>query len=182
VNTITVESGRLRGYNTDVEGVHGALVAAVDESLAGQPALILGAGGAARAVGLALRREGAVVAIAARRTEAARDVAAAVGAGVATWPPPSGSWDLLVNATPVGSRAVPGTPHDGPLDGQLVYDLVYDPESTELMQAAAARGCGVIGGLEMLVAQAERQFEIWTDQRPPAGLFMDAAISAMRNR
>ena len=68
-------------------------------------------------------------------------------------------------------RASPGTPFEGPFDGRLVYDLVYDPDPT---RADARRGGGrvrtVIGGLEMLVAQAERQFEIWTGQRPPAGL------------
>ena len=53
----------------------------------------------------------------------------------------------------------------------LVYDLIYEPDPTELMQAAARAGCRVIGGLEMLVAQAERQFELWTGVRPPEGLF-----------
>jgi shikimate 5-dehydrogenase len=89
---------------------------------------------------------------------------------------------VLVNATPVGSRAVPGTPYDGPFDGAIVYDLVYDPDPTELMVAAAASGCTVIGGLAMLVAQAGRQFEIWTGQRPPAGLFEEAAAGAIRTR
>jgi shikimate 5-dehydrogenase len=89
---------------------------------------------------------------------------------------------VLVNATPVGSRAVPGTPFDGRFDGHLVYDLVYDPDPTLLMQAAARAGLETIGGLAMLVAQAERQFEIWTGQRPPAGLFADAAATAIRKR
>src|SRR6266545_3308897 len=114
---------------------------------------------------------------------AAKSVADAVGADIAAWPPPPGSWDLLVNATPVGSAADPGSvPFAGPFDGMLVYDLVYDPEPTELMRAAERSGCPAIGGLEMLVAQAERQFEIWTGQRPPAGLFVEAAETALAHR
>jgi shikimate 5-dehydrogenase len=61
------------------------------------------------------------------------------------------------------------------LDGHLVYDLLYVPAETRLMADARAAGCTVIGGLEMLVAQAEKQFEIWSGQAPPPGLFQQAA-------
>jgi shikimate 5-dehydrogenase len=64
------------------------------------------------------------------------------------------------------------------LDGEIVFDLVYVPAETPLIRHARAEGCLTIGGLEMLVAQAERQFELWTGQRPPAGLFAAAAASA----
>jgi 3-dehydroquinate dehydratase/shikimate dehydrogenase len=182
VNTIAVRDGRWIGMNTDADGFLEPLRKRMPK-LTGIRAVILGAGGAARGVGLALRREGARVAIAARRPEAAEAVAHAIGANVAAWPPAAGSWDLLVNATPVGSAAGPGeVPFAGPFDGTLVYDLVYDPDPTGLMRAAETAGCPAIGGLEMLVAQAERQFEIWTGQRPPAGLFADAASSAIRTR
>jgi shikimate dehydrogenase len=181
VNTIAVRDGRWIGRNTDADGFIEPLRVRVND-MRGLRAVVLGAGGAARGVGLALRREGATVAISARRPDAARTVAHAIGADVAAWPPSPGTWDLLVNATPVGSRAVPGIPLDGPIDGRLVYDLVYDPAETDLMRAATDAGCPAIGGLEMLVAQAERQFEIWTGDRPPAGLFAEAAASALRNR
>ena len=182
VNTIAIREGRWIGMNTDADGFLEPLRRRLPD-LGGARALILGAGGAARGVGLALRREGAHVAISARRPDAARLVADAIGADVAPWPPPPGAWDLLVNATPVGSGASRGeTPFAGAFDGRLVYDLIYDPAPTELMRAAAASGCTVIGGLEMLVAQAERQFEIWTGQRPPAGLFLEAAASARHSR
>jgi shikimate 5-dehydrogenase len=82
----------------------------------------------------------------------------------------------------VGTPAVPGLPIDIPLDGRVVYDLVYDPDPTPLMARAADAGCTVIGGLEMLIAQAERQFEIWTGQRPPDGLFAAAAARAQEVR
>jgi 3-dehydroquinate dehydratase/shikimate dehydrogenase len=181
VNTIAIRDGRWIGMNTDAEGFLEPLRSRLPD-LAGLRAVVLGAGGAARAVGLALRGLGAAVGIAARRGDAARTVAQAVGADVAAWPPKRGSWDLLVNATPVGSRTVPGTPFDGPFDGKLVYDLVYDPDPTALVRAAENAGCPAIGGLEMLVAQAERQFEIWTGQRPSAGLFAQAAKRAISSR
>ena len=181
VNTIAIRDGRWIGMNTDADGFLEPLRKQMPQ-LAGTRAVILGAGGAARGVGLALRREGAHVAIAARRADAARTVAQAIGADVAAWPPRAASWDLLVNATPVGSRSAAGVPFDGPFDGRLVYDLVYDPDPTDLMRAAEHAGCRTIGGLEMLVAQAERQFAIWTGQEPPAGLFARAASSAIRNR
>jgi 3-dehydroquinate dehydratase/shikimate dehydrogenase len=181
VNTVAIRGGRWIGSNTDADGFLEPLGArGID--LRGARAVLLGAGGSARGVGLALTRQGARVAIAARRREAAEQVAQAVGASVAAWPPEAGSWDLLVNATPLGSRAMPGVPFEGPFDGRLVYDLNYDPDPTELMQRARRAGMEVIGGLAMLVAQAERQFEFWTGRRPPAGLFAGAAARAVNER
>jgi 3-dehydroquinate dehydratase/shikimate dehydrogenase len=181
VNTIAIRQGRWIGSNTDADGFLEPLRARGLDFRALR-VVILGAGGAARGVGLALAREGAHVAISARRADVAERVARAIGGQATTWPPPARWWDLLVNATPVGSRAVPGTPFEGPFDGRLVYDLVYEPDPTELTQRAADAGLDVIGGLAMLVAQAERQFEIWTGQRPPAGLFAQAAATARLKR
>jgi shikimate dehydrogenase len=181
VNTIAIRQGRWHGSNTDADGFLEPLRARRIDFRALR-VVILGAGGAARGVGLALAREGAHVAISARRADAAEQVARAIGGQTTAWPPPARWWDLLVNATPVGSRAVPGTPFEGPFDGRLVYDLVYEPDPTDLMTRAGRAGLEVIGGLAMLVAQAERQFEIWTGQRPPAGLFAEAAASARSKR
>ncbi|HEY2435128.1 MAG TPA: type I 3-dehydroquinate dehydratase [Vicinamibacterales bacterium] len=181
VNTIAIRDGRWLGSNTDADGFLEPLRAG-GIVLHGLRVVILGAGGSARAVGLALVGEGARVGIAARRPGAAADVARATGATPVPWPPPAGSWDLLVNTTPVGSRSVAGIPYEGPLDGHLVYDLIYDPDPTELMRRARDAGLEAIGGLAMLVAQAERQFEVWTGQRPPAALFAGAAVSAIRTR
>jgi shikimate 5-dehydrogenase len=99
-----------------------------------------------------------------------------VGGSATALPPAPGSWDVLVNATTVGSVKVPGNPMGtAALDGSIVFDLVYAPAETALLEAARQAGCQAIGGLEMLIAQAERQFELWTGQRPPAGLFEAAA-------
>jgi 3-dehydroquinate dehydratase / shikimate dehydrogenase len=177
VNTLVVRDGRWVGANSDVEGFLAPLAGRM--ALKGTRASILGAGGAARAVAVALVSQGASVTVCARRTEAAAEVARLSDAAAGAWPPRPGSWDVLVNATSCGS----GGPDDDPmagvaLDGEIVFDLVYVPAETPLIRHARAEGCLTIGGLEMLVAQAERQFELWTGQRPPAGLFAAAAASA----
>jgi shikimate 5-dehydrogenase len=65
------------------------------------------------------------------------------------------------------------------LTGQYVYDLVYNPPTTRLLREAQAAGCQIVGGLEMLVAQAHEQFQMWTGTRPPAGVMQDAALKRL---
>ena len=147
-------------------------------ALKGTRACVLGAGGAARAVAVALNAQGSAVTICARQPAAAKEVAALAGGHVGPWPPKPGTWDVLVNATSTGAGPAVD-PIDGvPLDGEIVFDLVYAPARTPLLVRAAREGCMTIGGIEMLVAQAERQFELWTGIRPPAGLFRSAAAAA----
>ena len=176
VNTLVVREGRWIGANTDVDGFLAPLAGRM--ALGGTRATVLGAGGAARGVAVALAERGAAVTVCARRHEAAREIAELAGGSVGEFPPRGGSWDVLVNATPVGTGPKGENPIPGaPLDGRVVYDLVYTPAETRLLAAARAAGCATIGGLEMLVAQAERQFEMWTGQPPPAGLFARSASS-----
>ena len=96
-------------------------------------------------------------------------------------PPERGSWDLLVNCTPVGMYPnVDETPIDAAdLTGRYVYDLIYNPTSTTLLRDAARAGCQTIGGLEMLVAQAQEQFYWWTGVRAPAGVMREAALKRL---
>jgi 3-dehydroquinate dehydratase/shikimate dehydrogenase len=174
INTITVRDGRWLGANTDVEGFLAPLVRRI--ALEGTRVSVIGAGGAARAVAVALASRRANVTICARNAEDARAIAELVAGSAGDFPPRPSSWDVLVNATPVGSEKTPGSPMGNvPLDGAIVFDLVYAPADTELLRNARAAGCQTIGGIEMLIAQAERQFELWTGQRPPAGLFEAAA-------
>jgi len=178
VNTLVVRDGRWIGANTDVDGFLTPLIGRM--ALKGTRATVLGAGGAARAVVVALCSQGASVTVCARRPEAAKEVAALACGSVGTWPPKPGSWDVLVNATSSGSGGPADDPMDGVrLDGEIVFDLVYAPARTPLLERAAREGCMTIGGLEMLVAQAERQFELWTGCRPPSGLFKSAAATAI---
>jgi 3-dehydroquinate dehydratase/shikimate dehydrogenase len=180
INTIVVREGRWIGRNTDVHGFLAPLQGRI--RVKGTRASILGAGGAARGVAIALAAEGAAVTICARRPEAAREIADLVGGRVGTFPPKAGSWDVLINATSAGTGPQGENPIEGAqLDGEMVFDLVYTPAETRLLAAARAAGCLTIGGLEMLVAQAERQFEMWTGQTPPAGLFHEAAAGTRRS-
>ena len=176
VSTIRIVDGRWLGGNTDASGflrpLHDRHV-----PLRGMRAAILGAGGGARAVAIALASSGVEVRVHARDRERAEQVAMIVSGGSGPWPPEPGSWDLLVNCTPVGMYPDPDhTPVEAEaLTGLLVYDLVYNPTATSLLREAEVAGCQTIGGLEMLVAQAEEQFQWWTDVRPPAGVMQAAA-------
>jgi 3-dehydroquinate dehydratase/shikimate dehydrogenase len=179
LNTLVRDGAGWRGSNTDLHG----LLAPLGTRLApGRTrAAVLGGGGAARAAACALRREGVHVTVHARRRGQADTIAAALGVAAADWPPARGSWDLLVNATPVGTAPlVDETPWpDAQFDGRLVYDLVYNPRETRLLREAAAAGCETLGGLEMLVAQAQRQFLLWTGRLPDAGVMRAAAERAL---
>jgi 3-dehydroquinate dehydratase/shikimate dehydrogenase len=177
LNTIVVREGRWHGANTDVHGFSAPLVQRM--KVKGVRASILGAGGAARAVAVALSDLGASVTVCARRPDRAAEIADLAGGRVGEFPPRAGSWDVLVNTTPAGHAADRQSPIDGAvLDGEIVFDLIYSPRETRLLAEAKAAGCMTIGGLEMLVAQAERQFELWTGHVPPPGLFQQAADRA----
>lgn len=180
VNTLRRSGTKWLGCNTDVSGFLTPLQAAM--RVQGKRATVLGAGGAARSVAAALQSAGVRVTIAGRRADQARIVAALSGASLGTWPPSPGSWDVLVNATPVGTAPdVDASPlPDGhPLDGMLVYDLVYNPPETRLLADAARAGCQTIGGLDMLVAQAQAQFEWWIGRRPADRVMRDAATARL---
>jgi 3-dehydroquinate dehydratase/shikimate dehydrogenase len=179
VNTLRRTEGGWEGRNTDLAGFMAPLAGRL--SLAGARATVLGAGGAARSVAAGLVGAGAIVTVVARRREQAAVVARLTGAQVGEWPPAPASWDLLVNATPVGTH-----PHHdqsplgaAALDGRLVYDLVYNPPRTRLLADAAAEGCATIGGLDMLVAQAQAQFAWWTGMRPPERSMREAALARL---
>jgi shikimate dehydrogenase len=178
VNTVVNADGTLVGHTTDGDG----FLRAVDDEgieVAGRLALVVGAGGAARAITHALGRAGAHVTVAARRPEAARSAASlapdgdAVGLdGIAVE-----RFDVVVNATPLGMGGE--TP---PFDVsklhafQFVYDTVY-PVETPLLREARARGLRAAGGLGMLVHQGALSFSLWTGVAPPLDV-MRAAASA----
>src|SRR5262245_906971 len=180
INTIRVsEDGKWVGGNTDVSGFLQPLRERVP--LDGLRAAVLGAGGAARAVAVALASSGSIVWVHARDRRKAQAIATLTSAQVGPWPPVPGSWDLLVNCTPVGMHPhVDETPiPQDQLTGRYVYDLVYNPRSTRLLREATAAGCETIGGIDMLVAQAHEQFQWWTGAKPPAGVMRDAALKRL---
>jgi 3-dehydroquinate dehydratase/shikimate dehydrogenase len=178
VNTVVAQDGTLRGSTTDGIGVVGPLKKRGE--LKGKGVVILGAGGAARSAALALRRKGARVTLLARKPLQAVEAAAATGcAPGALEDLPRHVWDILVNATPVGSASAPDeTPVPERLHrrGTVVLDMVYDPLETRLLREAQAAGCKIIDGLEMLLAQAAAQFETWTGLEAPVEAMREAAV------
>ncbi|HSD26192.1 MAG TPA: shikimate dehydrogenase, partial [Vicinamibacteria bacterium] len=180
-NTVVVQEGRLLGLSTDGDGVLVPLRKRLDP--AGRVVAIVGAGGAARAAAFALVRAGAQVTVLARRAEQAAEVAAATGCASARLDAlPGLPWDVLVNATPVGSGACPGrapVAETALRPGAVVFDMVYEPRETALLADARARGCVAIDGVEMLVAQAVGQFEAWTRQPAPVAAMSEAALAAV---
>jgi 3-dehydroquinate dehydratase/shikimate dehydrogenase len=180
VNTLRRDGSKWLGCNTDVTGFLAPLELAM--RLRGARATVLGAGGAARSVSVALAAAGVQATICARRADQAESVAALTGAAIAPWPPDPASWDVLVNTTPVGtapdtdSTPLPGYRFHA---GKLVYDLVYNPPFTRLLKDAAIGGCRTVGGLDMLIAQAQAQFEWWTGHRPADRVMRDAAMARL---
>jgi shikimate dehydrogenase len=182
VNTVLWVGTELVGESTDGAGLVAALQADEGFDPAGKRCLVLGSGGAARAVVHALAGAGAAaVVVAARRPEAGAAVATLAGAvGTAGTVDAADDVDLVVDATPVGMEGQdPGPPLDasrmGP--GQLVVDLVYDPPWTPLLEAARSAGAATANGLGMLLHQAALSFRLWTGEDPPLEA-MSAALVA----
>jgi shikimate dehydrogenase len=181
INTLCVDRGRWLGMNTDVAGFLQPLRGREIE-WAGLRASVLGAGGSARAVVAALVNSGATVTVHARVREKAEAVARTWSVNTGNWPPDRGTWDLLVNCTPIGMHpAIDRSPLPADrLTGRLVYDLVYNPTETRLLREAGQAGCDTIGGLDMLVAQAQEQSLWWTGSKPDAGVMRSAATKRLR--
>jgi shikimate dehydrogenase len=180
VNTLVVEGDRVVGSSTDGEAVTGQVEAQ------GARALVLGAGGAAQAVATALVEAGcASLRIAARTPERAHALAARLAtlfpehdlAAADEWPPQGSGATLVVNATPVRDEAV-----FEPAAGMQVVDLAYNPDGheTPLVAAARERGCAVVDGLDVLVAQGAASFERWTGVAAPVEV-MRAAVRSLRS-
>jgi shikimate dehydrogenase len=175
-NTLSFSDGAVESDNTDA----GGLIDALGEPPAGRRALVLGAGGAARAAVWALREAGAgEVSVWNRTPERAAEVAEAFGARVVERPERT---DLMVNATPVGLD--PGTSEEDAvavlsLEGveppAVLVDLVYREGPTPLCAWASGRGARVVGGLEVLVRQGARSLERWTGRQAPVAVMHAAA-------
>jgi shikimate dehydrogenase len=192
VNTISNRDGRLLGDNTDVYGLARSL-RLHDDALDGCHAAVLGAGGAARAVVLALERVGASrISILNRSLERAErlrdDLAPAPVEAIATGTPAAidalRSANLVVNATALGWKRgevpMPADRMELLRPEALVVDITY--RDTDLLELARARGLRALDGLEMLVFQGARSLEIWTGVEPPVDIMMAAALAARAAR
>ena len=192
VNVILNRGGKLIGFNTDGKG---ALKSVGKERIRNKNVVIIGAGGAARAIAFVFAEEGKSLTILNRTTQKAVDLAREVeenskarasGLGL------SGGnvgealreCDLLVNATTVGmyphvEETVIGKAHLK--EGMTVFDTVFNPLETRLLKDARSRGAEAIGGLDMLVHQGAEAFHIWTGVQPPIDLMRKAALEALRD-
>jgi len=142
----------------------------------------VGAGGAARAVAFALAQAGSAVCVQARRQERAKALAKAVGGeAIARARLRREFFDAIVNATPVGMHpAVGNSPLEArELNCRLVFDTIYRPRVTRLLQLAAHRGIETVSGVEMFVAQGTAQWEIWTGERAPVDAMRRAVVAAL---
>ena len=180
VNCVVNDGGRLVGHNTDGPGFVAALEADLGVTPAGRRCLVVGAGGAARAVVLALGRAGASTVVVANRTveraEQAAELAGAAGRPVALADVADEVRlaDIVVNATSVGmglqGSADVAFPPDALRPGQVVADIVYQPLVTPLVAAARRRGLAATNGVSMLVHQAAVAFELWTGTPAPVAV------------
>ena len=186
VNTLAFGSDGVAGFNTDATAAVESLEVAIAEQeqqgdASGMPvktALVLGAGGAARAVAFGLKRKGIDVTVASRTLERAERIAAEVGCKAVAWNSRYRlPYDCLVNATPVGMHPnVDETPYekDHLRPYMIVFDTVYNPESTLLIKEARAVGCRTVTGVEMFVRQAAIQFRIWQGIDPAPQVMREA--------
>lgn len=194
VNTIVNEKGKLKGYNTDIPGFLKALLVDGGFNPRRKKAAILGCGGAGRAVAFALCREGVEEIMLFNRTvdrafSLQKDLEhCPVKISVAVWDENIANnlsnCDLVVNSTSIGMKG--GQELLTPLEakqippGSLVFDLVYNPPVTRLIQEAKKAGARTIGGLYMLVYQGAEAFRLWTGLQPPLEIMFGAAREALK--
>ena len=182
-NTVVrAQDGKLYGFNTDTAGVVRPLEQRI--ALQGAKILVLGAGGAARAAVFGLKERGAEVWILNRTAATGQKLARQAKARtIKRADLPKTTFDVLINATSVGmgnTRDCLLKEHE--IQARIVFDMVYDPADTRLVQIARAKGLHVIPGIEMFVQQAARQFEIWTGKPAPADEMLRAVTVALQER
>jgi 3-dehydroquinate dehydratase/shikimate dehydrogenase len=188
-NTLIFDGDQLRGYNTDYHAAMDSLNQALHNqpgrrgSWSGQTALILGAGGAAKAIAYGLRRAGATVIIAGRTLPRAEQLAERIGCKSVDWSNRYGvTADLVVNCTPVGMHPnVDATPYEKHhlRPSMIVFDTVYNPENTLLIKEAGRQSCTTITGVEMFIRQACMQFKLFTGQDSPPDLMREVLKRAI---
>jgi len=193
VNCITRHGGQLRGDNTDGPGFLDALRLDEGIDVAGLRCVVVGAGGAGRAIARALAGGGATSIAVLNRSPAPAEAAVALAGPVARMGAADDleAADLVVNATPLGMGVVvttDGTPEPLPFDvtrlgvGQTVVDVVYHPVVTPLLAAARAQGLHTVGGLGMLIHQAAHAFRLWTSEDAPLEAMSAAAVAGLGHR
>lgn len=181
VNTIVNQNGMLVGYNTDCDG---AVAALMEKSEVNEKrVLIVGAGGAARAIGFGLSDKGALVTLCNRTKDKAQRLARELKASFCPLEDiEDNKWDIIVNTTSVGM-----TPNIDNMSipeilirpGQVVMDIVYNPLETLLLKKAAQAGCITVDGAAMFIHQGAAQFELWTGRKAPLSVMSETVRKAL---
>lgn len=157
VNTIRIHQGKLTGYNTDAHGFEKSLAPYLRPHI--RRALVLGTGGASKAVEFILERSGLNITRVSRTRKPGTITYHELNEEVIS------SHHLIVNCTPLGTfpniSSKPDIPYQFLTSGHLLYDLIYNPEQTAFLKEGARRGCSTVNGYQMLVLQAEKAWEIW---------------------
>ena len=186
VNTVIFDRGEALGYNTDYRAAMDCVEQAMakkwgpEEKLQGRSALVLGAGGVARAIAHGLRQRGVLVSIASRSVERSENLAKEVGGRALPW---ERRYDvragLIINGTPIGMHPnIDDSPYDRKYldDRQIVFDTVYNPEQTLFLKHAREVGCTAISGVAMFLRQAAYQYKLFTGNNAP----LDAMRKALK--
>ncbi len=182
-NTVVrAQDGKLYGFNTDTSGVVRPLEQRIP--LQGAKVLVLGAGGAARAAVFALKERGCEVSIVNRSPVPAQKLARSAKVRLLKRVDLRKlAFDVIINATPVGMAGAKESPlNEEEVNTRYLFEMIYDPPETRLVQLARARGAEIIPGIEMLVQQAARQFEIWTGKPAPGDEMLQVANIAVQER
>jgi len=186
-NTLLFQDGKIAGYNTDCQASMDSLQQGLNSrgitSPEGRRALVLGAGGAARAIAYGLKQRGAEVVISGRTLARAEALAEAIGARTVDWNNRHGTTgDVLVNCTPIGMHPnMDETPFEKHYlrPAMTVFDTVYNPENTLLIKEARSQSCGLVTGVEMFVRQAALQFKLFTGRDAPVEVMRDTLKRAI---
>ncbi|MBU0733820.1 MAG: shikimate dehydrogenase [Proteobacteria bacterium] len=180
-NTIVNENGRLKGYNTDALGALKALEEKI--RLPGMTCIIIGAGGAARAIGFILKENGVAISIANRSRKRGERLALSLGCEFIPLDEIKGAkGDILIQTTPVGMYPHVDqcpVPEQMLKEGMVVMDIIYNPDKTKLLKAAKARGCTTISGVDMFIHQGAEQFRLWTGIDPPVAVMNHVVKEAL---
>lgn len=184
INTIVNDNGKLKGYNTDYAGTTLALLEKT--KIKGKNVVLLGAGGAARAIAFGLKKEGANITIINRTKDKASGLAKFIDAKVDDLSNIIKiKVDILINATSLGMDPnvnISAMPQEYFRKNMTVFDIVYRPKETKFLREARESGCQIVYGYKMLLYQAVAQFELFTQKKAPVAIMEKALLDALERK
>ncbi len=181
VNTVVNENGKLVGYNTDAAGAFRALTEVVQ--VKEKDCIIVGAGGAARAIGYILKRNRANVFISNRSAERGEELSRSLDSEfIKLEQLKNRDADIIINTTPVGMSPNVDScpvPEEVLKPGMTVMDIIYNPRTTKLLKTAQEKGCSTVDGLGMFIYQGAEQFRLWTGKDAPVDVMREKVEEAL---